>query len=80
MTRRLLTAALWLWVIGATALLLAIVHRGGLHLVVRSVAAGLLLVVLVPVSQFVTGLVLNAWDWAHRHTEGRAPVRLRGER
>jgi len=66
---------LWLYLIGAAATLEVVLRRGGLHLVTRSLGAGLLFVVLVPASQFLFGLVLNVWDWVVGRAEQRALVR-----
>ncbi len=52
-----------LYILAATVTLAVALHRGGMHLAVRSLGIGLALIVLVPASQFLFRLVFAAVDW-----------------
>ncbi len=68
----LLRVALWAFIATAATILAVTLIHGGMPLAVRSVCVGLLLVTLVPASQFLFGRVLGVWDWARGRTARHA--------
>jgi hypothetical protein len=67
----------WLYVLLGIAALEVALWRGGFHLLVRTLGAGLLFLVLVPATQVLFGLVDGVWSWSRRRAERRTLYRER---
>jgi len=67
----------WLYVLLGFAGLDVALWRGGFHLVLRTLGAGLLFIVLVPTVQVLFGVVDGIWSWSRRRADRRILYRER---
>ncbi|HEX9342325.1 MAG TPA: hypothetical protein VF995_01750 [Actinomycetota bacterium] len=65
----------WFYVLLGIAALEVALWRGGFHLMVRTLGAGLLFVVLVPAVQVLFGLIDGVWSWSRRRVDRRTLYR-----